>query len=116
SVILLKFCKLLVSHSTKFFEGVICQFPQFRFFRRKMAAHLGQDLDQQFPVASVVNAHEIGLVKGEILHITSPFLRSFWALSFCVWFWVWPAAVPLRISSSLVPADLCLAALWGRCC
>lgn len=40
--------------------------------------------DQALPRPGVVNAHQIHFLKRKVFHIKAPFLRSFWALLFCV--------------------------------
>ena len=70
---------------------------QFRFLRRKFAAHLNsrssepQSARMRLPV--VVNAHQVHFFKSKVSHIKSPF-RSFWALSFCVLSWAGFSAAP----------------------
>lgn len=69
--------KLGVTHSPEFHQGAVRQFPQFRFFRRKLAAHLGQSVDQPGAAAGVVNAHQVHFFKSKVSHIKAPFPRSF---------------------------------------
>ena len=62
----LQFGKLLISHRTELRKSAVGQFPQFRFLRRKLAAHLTQTVNQPSAAAGIVNAHQVHLHYGLI--------------------------------------------------
>src|SRR5699024_3599386 len=86
--------KLGVAHGPELHKDAVGQLPQLGFLRRKLAAHLGQSLDQPGAAAGVVDTKQVRFLKSEVSHIKSPFPRSFWALSLCVPPWAGFSAAP----------------------
>ena len=97
--------KVLIGHRTELCKGTVGQLPQFRFLRRKLAAHLTQAVDQAGAAAGILNAHQVHFLKSKVSHIKSPFPHSFWVPSFCVLLWAGFSADPQRIFSFPVPPD-----------
>ena len=90
----LQLSKLGIAHGLEFLQGAVRQLPQLGFLRRKLAAHLRQSVDQPAAAAGVVDTKQVLFLKSEVSLINSPFLCSFWALSFCVLPWAGFSAAP----------------------